>query len=211
MSCDQGICTCDNPPQACEDAPQQSAVLDLLDTVWSNWGQATPHCWDRVNHAMQAALSLAIGSGMKFGLHDFEEISRRYRFHYWGGDYRGGFAEGFYALAVTEGNLSAARAFETWKGRKPFIMDSVRPDRGASYVHRVSYRQRGRVAVGFQFYWHDRYYTVTSFHEDGSGLVACTYKPVSEEARHGGRKIDKRIIVTQADVRDYRRLLKKSA
>jgi hypothetical protein len=193
------------------ETPEQSAVLDLLDTVWNHWGKATRHCWDRINHSMQKALSVAIGSGMKFGPDDFSQIQRRYRFHYWGGNDRGGFAEGFYGLAVTEGNISAAQAFEKWKGRPPFILDWVRPNRGAHYVHRVGIRERGRVAVGFEFLWHGHMVTVTSFAADGSYLTACRYKRDDEERGYARRKIENRFTITPADIRAYRRVLKQSA
>jgi hypothetical protein len=188
---------------------QQSSVLDLLDQVWNHWGQATRHSWDRVNNSMRATLTLAIGSGMEFGPDDFHEIEKRYRFHFWGYHQSGGFAEGWYTRAVTDGNLSAARAFENWKGRKPFILDNIMPDRNSQYLRRVGLRQRGRVAVGYQFGRQGKLGTVTSFTENGASLTACSYKPDPE----GGyrREIDKRYTITQADVRAHRNALKQSA
>lgn len=198
--------TCEVPREtnACDiDAgrrPEQSAVLDLLDTVWKHGDRATSHSWARVNTSMQQALCLAIGSGIKFHPDDFIEIQRRYRFHYWGGNGRGGFAEGFYGLAIAEGNLSAAQAFEKWKGRKPFILDGVYGGQGARFAHRGGhFRQRGRLSVGSVFYWEGQQVTVTSFAADGNYLVACRY---AENPTRGYRsKVEKRFKITHADLR----------
>jgi len=190
--------------------PEQSDVLDLLDTVWRGCDRATSHSWSRVNSSMSSALALAIGSGMKFGADDFAEIERRYRFHYWGGESRGGFAEGFYCTAVAEGNVSACQAFEKWKGRKPFIVDNVQPGTGARFAHRVGFRQSSRLCVGSRFTWDGREVTVTSFSEDGTYLTACTYHE-PDQAHPYGVRVKQRYTITNRDIREQRRLLKQSA
>ncbi|MBN1510707.1 MAG: hypothetical protein JXB13_01710 [Phycisphaerae bacterium] len=181
----------------------QSPALDLLDQIWKHWGGATRHSWDRVNRSMRAALELAVGSGMRFGPDDFDEIERRYRFEYWGGKDAGGFAEGFYRMAVTEGNRSAAQAFEKYKGRQPFIFETVDPGGDRCFRHRVSRRTKERAAVGFRIHWQGRWATVTSFADDGQSLTACTYREPDDGSSY--RKIDKRFKITQADLRARRR------
>ncbi len=190
--------------------PQQSPVLDLLDTVWNHGDRATSHSWARINTSLRQALCLAIGAGIKFQPDDFEQIQKRYRFHYWGGNDRGGFAEQFYGLAIAEGNLSAARAFETWKGRPPFICDSVYGGAGARFAHRGGhFRERGRLSVGSTFTWQGQDVTVTSFCDLGTYLIACSYKPAA-----GGHlyrsQIEKRFTITRADLRRARRQRKET-
>jgi hypothetical protein len=229
---DQDFCsqTCEVPVElSSEDwerlpppAPQQSPVLDLLDTVWNHWGGATRHSWDRVNHSMHHALCLAIGSGMRFGPDDFAEIERRYRFGYWGHEDPGGFAEGFYTLAVVEGNLSAARAFEKWKGRPPFIWDAVLLPRAGHYTKSGGWREVARLTVRSEFAWQGQRVKVTSFAADGRYLVACSYRKdsVQEEpcASCGHRtyhyrreKIDKRYKITTVDLRRQRQQHRETA
>jgi hypothetical protein len=199
------------PEDADMPAPrEQSPVLDLLDTVWNHGDRATSHSWARVNTSLQQALCLAIGSGIKFHPDDFEEIQRRYRFHYWGGNGRGGFAEGFYGLAVAEGNLSAAQAFEKWKGRRPFIVDGAYGGCGARFAHRGGhFRQRGRLAVGSVFSWEGQQVTVTSFAADGRYLVACRYAETPAPGYQS--KVAKRFKITHADLRAARGAARQAA
>jgi hypothetical protein len=192
-------------------APEQSPVLDLLDTVWNHWGGATRHSWDRVNHSMRQALCLAIGSGMEFGSDDFAEIQRRYRFHYWGGEDAGGFAEGFYTLAVVEGNLSAARAFEKWKGRPPFIWDSILLPREGHYTKSGGRREMARLTVRSEFAWRGQRVKVTSFADDGSHVVACSYQAPDPTKPYTSAKIDKRYKITNADLRRQRKQHREAA
>jgi len=182
----------------------QSPVLDLLDIVWRHSDQATSHSWSRVNTSMKGALSLAIGSGMRFGRDDFWEIAQRYRFHYWAGN-TGGFAEWFYCLAVVEGNLSACRAFEHYKNRKPFIVEGVSPGSGPTFAHRSGFRETGRLCVGATFTWNGEQVTVTSFAEDGKSLVACSYRDPGAADRDVGPVLHKRYRIAPRDIREQRR------
>ncbi len=192
-------------PDEAPAAPEQSPVLDLLDLVWNHGEQATSHSWGRVNTSMQRALSLAIGCGMKFAPDDFAQIQRRYRFHYWGGNDAGGFAEGFYALAVAEGNVSACQAFEKWKGRAPFIADGVRPGRSVQFAHRGGFREKQRLAVGSTFHWQGQEVKVTSFADDGSYVVACSYDDPDPTKSYEKAKIDRRYRISRRDLQQARR------
>lgn len=184
-----------------------STVIQLLDLVWANCNKVQGHSWERLNTSMHSALTLAITSGMVFDLGDFASFERRYRFGYWGIQHSGsnGFAEGFYVTAVACGNMSAAKSFEQWKGRKPFIVEDAEAERHA--VGRgCESNCGGRLAIGSRFRYRGEYVTVTSFSGDGEHLTACTYKPV--ESGSGSRKIAKRFKITREDLLQYRRRLK---
>ncbi len=199
----------------------KSPALTLLQQVWDHCCHATPFAWERLNHAMSNALSLAIGSGLEFAEDDFKYIASVFRFGYWGGVMgQHGLGEGFYSQAILEDNLSACHAFEKWQNRPAFIMDHVYP-RGASrqYAHNVGCRKRGRVGVGFEFLWKGEQVKVTSFANDGSYLVACTYKkdPIEEKPcescghrdyHYWREKIDRRFKITVEDIRAERKRLR---
>ena len=127
---------------------EQSAACRLLDLVWNNTNRSTGHSCERMNDAMRAALSLAVGARFKFDKGDFAHIWAAYNTAYWIGDN----PEWVYAEAVAVGNLSAAVSYEAWKGRKPIIADNVRPT-SSTFAHCTSCRKRERLAVGFRFPW----------------------------------------------------------
>ena len=177
-------------PEGPGNAHGQSAAMRLVSHVWRTMGCKS---WERINQAMREALSLAISAEMEFGLSDFSQYDERFRFDYWGGTP----TEGWYTDAVLRGNLSAARSYEQWKGREPFVFDRITDCR---YHHgRGNPHAKGRLAVNFQFTWQDETFTVTSFAKDGSYLVACTYKP--REDGYAPDKIASRVKMTVADLR----------
>ena len=104
----------------------ESGPIRLLSLVRSGTNSATPHSWERLNHSMQAALRLAIGSGMLFRSGDFRRIYSEFRGHMWFS------REDAYGLAVFVGNGSAVAAFEADLERTAFIADGVRPGSRAS-------------------------------------------------------------------------------
>ena len=161
-----------------------SPAYQLLHHVWLHSLAATGHSWERLNHSMRGAMQLAINAGLRFDRDDFARMYKEFRGGYWFGETGG---EGFYALAVQTGNLSAAQAFESWNGRQPFIADDV--DTGSGR------RKRGRLAVGSRFPWRGFQVTVTSFALDGAHLTACAYTDGTE------RKVSKRFRITVADIR----------
>lgn len=176
----------------------KSAVIRMLDIVYGNANEATGHSWERLNHAMRDALSLAIGSGLKFFKGDLTYIGKNYRSGYW----RGESDEWIYCLAVTVGNMSAIQSFEQWKGREPFIATNVSPSHHHNgYLHMSGDRQKERLAVGFKFNWEGKQVTVTSFAPDSSYLTACSYKRVKgKNDRYGRDKLEKRFRITRSEL-----------
>lgn len=170
-----------------------SAVIQLLDLVWNHTNQATPHSWERLNHAMRKSLTLAVGAGFEFEPGDMAIVleSAAYRSHFWIGES----SEWVYALAVTVGNMSAITDYEAMKCRPGFIADQVEPTGyggGEGFLHLTSTRQRERLAVGFTFPWKGKKVTVTSIGKDA--LTACSYKAPA------GHKIEKRFTITREDI-----------
>ncbi len=182
---------------------ETSPAIQLLDLVWKNSVAVTGFSWDRLNRSMSSALSLVIDSGMRFDPGDFAVILEKYRMHCWCG-MDGGLAESFYTLAVITDNISAAQSFEAWKGRKPFIADHIEPPEWGHGVPRAWSRKRGRLAVRFTFPWNGETVKVTTFAEDSSHLVACSYHPQTEKAPYATAKIKHRYKITIKDIRKSR-------
>ncbi len=153
--------------------PTDSPVIALLRHVWCTNGAATSHSWERMNQSMTAAMELAINSGMEFEATDFSrKILKDFNVGYWWGG-----TERYYTLAVMTGNLSAAKAIETYLDSQAFIADEVSPPSWQGcFAHTTRTRKRGRLAIGFSFPWKGEAVTVTSFSGDGKHLVACSYK-----------------------------------
>lgn len=179
-----------------------STPLQLLTIVWQGTNKATGHSWERLNRSMQGALSLAIDSGMKFGLDDFAYIDEHFRPGWWMGNDGHMSGEGYYSQAITAGNMSAAVAFEKGKNRKPFITDNV-----TTGWHGPKTLSRSRLAILFSFYWNGETVTVTSFSQDGTYLTACSYK--DKKPGEHETKIKRRYKVTIKGLRDLRKELKK--
>lgn len=142
---------------------QQSSAVKLLQHVWDHMQEATSHSWLKVNHAMADALRLAIRSGMRFDLNDFEYIAKEFRSGYWTGN-----GEWIYSLAVIYRNSSAYLAFEHKRNRTPIII------KGASiYVHTGDGpcgNGLSRLIVGAEFTWAGDKVKVGSFN-DAKGYV----------------------------------------
>lgn len=174
--------------------PNTSPAMQLLELVWGNTNGATGHSWERLNHAMQDALSLAINAGLRFDADDFKALGR-FDPGYWIGPDGGEWA---YSLAVAVDNQSAIKAFEKHAGRPPLIGDNVNLYVNASGVHgQTASRTRGRLAVGSVFDYAGVRPTVTSF--KGDAAIACTYK-VSENGASYPKKIDRRFRITGDDL-----------
>ena len=178
--------------------PERSPAWQLLAHVWKHCprpGVDQRGSWSRLNQSMRAALDLAISSGCEFDVGDFAGLEEAFHFGYWG-IVDGGFAEGFYRLAVAENNLSAAKSFEHWKGRGPFIAGDVGD------------RQRDRLAVGSCFSWQGEEVTVTSFSKCGEYLTACSYKPRTKDAPYSATVLH-RYKITTADIQANRKARKR--
>ena len=119
-----------------------SPVVELLKIVWDNACKKSSS-WRLLNHALGTTLMTAISCGFVFEEDDFLEIEKRFRPEYWMEKSDSGRGELIYALAAcgpSNGNLgvaniSAAMAFEKWKGRKPYIVDSKRVALGSALHH----------------------------------------------------------------------------
>lgn len=176
---------------------KDSPAFRLMSLIYTHQGHHMPQSNERWDQSMNQALSLAIESGLRFDLTDFAEIAEIcYRFG----------SEGDYALACRSyrcstgrkgtPNLSAARSFEHYKKRKPFILQM--------HPHRPT---RERVAVGSSFWWKGEQLTCTSFADDGGSIIACSYKePETEYAR---AKVKARVRITHAMIQAYHEELRK--
>ena len=185
----------------------------LLAILWKHVGGAAPnHSWRRVNMTMRRGLKLAIDGGLRFARGDLARIVEAFNGDHWIGET----AEWIYSLAVDAANSSAVAAFETWKGREPFIVDLC-----GTFVNSPSARRR--LTVGERFWWPSRarrvadgqkqiryeLLTVTSFARDQESLVACSHHERLTDPRTGclvGReRVKNRYRITRADIRDERK------
>lgn len=174
-------------------AKEPSLVVQLLDMVYRKANSATSHSWGRLNNAMRSALSLAIGGGFKFELGDFKHVLANCRSGYWIGES----SEWCYAQAIAENNLSAAKSYEEFRAREPFIADDVNVHNNHhSFAHMVGDRQKERLHVGASFKWQGQKVEVTSFADDSSHVVVCSYEKIDEYRR----KIKKRFKITREDI-----------
>lgn len=140
-----------------------SGVLDYLQTVYKLSCSSGGHSWQVINSAMSDALNLAIRARFPFEKEDFTNLCRPD-----GGWPDNGYlgwtrwfsesGERFYSLAIESRNISAAIAFETWKGRKPFIF------------------QKQRLYVGSRFELAPKqFWYCNSFAEDGTYINCGSY------------------------------------
>ena len=171
--------------------PPKSAVIQLLDLVYANANRKTGHSWERLNHAMRDALSLAVGSGFEFADGDVAYIMGHYKSGMWIGETD----EWVYAEAVEVGNMSAIHSYERYKNREPFFGTGVRFRGSNTYLHLSSTRKKERLAVGVEFMWEGKKHRVTSFASDNTYVNACSYKRIKRDGKWGGydEKIDKRV------------------
>lgn len=145
-------------------------VVNLIEIAWHS-KKVLPYSPIRVRHTRRDFILLTVMMGFKFTTSTFRHLYDIYN----GRLYLD--IETFYTCAVTVKNISAARTVEDYLKRKPFIFVDVEP--GFNYFSTGTHgpvRKRGRVALGYKFVWNNERVTVTSFSEDGTYLVACSYK-----------------------------------
>lgn len=142
-----------------------SAAYVLVAHVWESNCKAFPHSWRRLNAAMRGAVHLAISAGLTFHVGDFRRIYERFRGGYW---MSCDGAEGVYAFAVNEKNISACTSYEAMQKRPPLFWNGE------------------RVCIGTYLLWNGQTAKVTSF--AASGVVACSY--------HKDRRLDRRYTIT---------------
>lgn len=161
---------------------KNSAVVKLLTHVWDNHRSGS---WLQLNSAMSKALGLAIESGMRFDRDDCATIYKEFRGGYWFGDARAQEYRWYARACGLErnnhgGNLSAAKSFEAFTGRKPFLLNG----------------RRLCVTSGVTLKNEPGQWEVTSFNDHAHTMVLVTYRP-EEEGRP--RKILRRMSVTNAE------------
>lgn len=174
--------------------------------MWQHVQRATSHSWLKLNRAMDRTMMLAVKAGFKFADHDLSLMFKRFRAGYWVGD-----LEYFYRTAVLYRNSTAYHAFETWAGRKPFIVkdSSIHVNTGDGPAGNGLVR----LVVGAQFQWKGERVTVTSFNDRNGTVLACTYKPRTapkackkchqqdwSTASRGPVKIAKRFTISHKDL-----------
>lgn len=130
-------------------------AVQLVQLVSENAQEATAHSWQRLNAALDDAVTLAIEAGLRFDDSSVQVIVGLRRGRWVGADA----IERWYARAVKYGNTSACRAIESYRERKPF------PDPQGS----------GRLAVGSQFHFDYAHLRVTSFNDEKGTLHAIEY------------------------------------
>jgi len=149
---------------------EESPAIQLLTMVWENEGYGWGRSWARLNSIMRDALLLAIDSGLCFFPDDFKTIVNGFSFSFWCGE---GGLEHYYKIACNSGpgdrgNTSACQAIEKHIDRPPFILKRVDDQKGR------------RLAIGSQFWWDNRWLTITSF-KDKDSFIACSYKENSKD------------------------------
>jgi hypothetical protein len=132
-----------------------SPAFQLCQHMWNHVESGRRgHAWLTVNHAMHQTLTLAVKSGMKFDRDDFEKIHGSFRGWFWFGVPH----EHFHSEAIKNFNVSAWQFYETWVGRKSFIVDNR------------------RMHVGMQFIWKSLNVTCTSFNDEKGYFVAVQHR-----------------------------------
>lgn len=175
----------------------RSAAYRLLQMVWRHSQVAAGPSWDRLNHSMRAALYLAIQSGMHFNLGDFARFADEFGSGYWlHNDVGNMTGEMAYRSALVYDNLSAARSFEAWKQRPPFIVDQILGTAESCGDGHFHAHASGRLALGFRFAWQGLMVTVTSFADDGQSITACTYKDRPKDRPYYPQRISRRFKIT---------------
>ena len=114
---------------------------------------------------MQQTLTTALESGMVFALNDIDEIYTRFRAEWWIGQS----SEGYYRLAVANGNTSACLAWEHYFGRPTLLWPEAtsKPE---------------RLTIGSLITWKGLTLKVTSFNDSAKNLIACSHKRVDPPA-----------------------------
>ena len=142
--------------------PEPSPAFQLVALVYSNAKRRT---WRDLNESLTAALSLAIGIGLRFDKDDFGKMQAQLKGDHWMGI--GGTREWIYDRAIDAENTSAAIAYEHWIDRRPFFLNGTRLHMRADISKRLLDlgTDADRVTEA----------RVTSFSEDGQSITICAY------------------------------------
>lgn len=187
-----------------------SSPMQLLTLVWENKQKATGHSWLKINHAMSEALSLAIRSGMEFGIDDFAAMELPFRSGYWR------YLENNYRDAVLYRNSSAWKAIENRLERTPFIV------KGASISTHTGDGPVGqglaRIIIGAEFVWDGKRVKVTSINDEKGYIVACAHgnwtkadgypcPTCKRDRKYPERKVTSQYKITHADIKASKKLV----
>lgn len=147
------------------------------------WG-ATGKSWPRLNSGLYSILKAVITLGLEFQEDDIATIYAECNGGYWFGaslncKHQG---EGFYRAANTCGNLSAAKSFEKWRGRTPFLSQTGT-----------------RVSEGTEFKYQGLYWHVTGWGEENDVLMCAGYDNRSKEGKRKLKKFDREQWLTERE------------
>lgn len=172
---------------------KQSSVAPLFRMI-DKWEHTTS--WAGRNDLHKKTLCLAIQGQFPFREDDFSTLYDRYRGDRWFGEHLG---ERYYCLAVSCGNTSAARAYEAFRRRPPFIADDV-----TLYFRRNQHWKRQRLVLGSRFPWKGEMVEVTSFAKQGTHLTACSYEQDDGDS-YKRPKVKHRYRITPDDLKANRK------
>lgn len=168
---------------------ETSPAKQLLEHVWNNCRRRS---WLGLNTSLSTALSLAISSGMRFDVNDFDDFHKERPEGFRAGYWIGADDEWCYTLACgARGvrNLSAARSYEKMKGRLPFKIKGRRVFVRA----RLTYNDNGIPLIG----------EVTSFNDEKETLTliarARDYSKRDGDGS-GDRRVERRLSLTRTVV-----------
>ncbi len=134
--------------------PAYKAVRTIYD-------QSPRRSWQRLNGALQNALTAAIEAHLPFGPDDFSLMHSRMSGGYWLGNSCGSqTGERFYTLAVQVGHTGACKSFESFAKRPPALWSE-------------DVKTPSRLSIGSEFTWEGRKLTVTNLKE--GHIVACLF------------------------------------
>lgn len=144
---------------------ERSPGMKLIDHLLHEQFSCVGRSKIRFDHNVQEVIILAIRAGLRFDIDDFTYTFGRG----WGAWCIGGMVgERAYTIAAKYRNTLACKAYEQYKGRKPFILD------GARLCDDVGIRYDGR-------WWY-----VTSFKDKTSQIVLCSYSDYYDPSGDNG-------------------------
>jgi hypothetical protein len=156
----------------CEKSKYSDPVAILLRAYEKAWA-ASGKSYSRLNAGLWQILVSCINIGLEFQENDIETIYSECHGGYWFGaslncKHQG---EGLYRSANTTGNISAAKSFEKWRGRVPFISPTGE-----------------RLSEGTDFKYQGLYWHVTGWNEGNDILHCAGYE---NSLKEGKRKLKK--------------------
>ncbi len=175
-----------------------SVVTDFLQIIYQEANRVGSHSWINLNRAMHDGLRLAIQARFMFEPDDFVYIAKHFKFAYWArldnsGKSRG---EEFYKCAIESNNLSAAIAFEAYKGRSPFIYCGQRLAIGSSFMLPRGLDPEAQI------------WRVNSFSEDGSMINCAHYATDDRQERRLSERLIAKKSLTKKELKEQEKILR---